>query len=176
MVKCSALYAGSASEASSQAVLVYGNAPKVISLGLWDMYSLALRGSVMGLQCITLLILNQLQRASYNVSGMCHGSSYFGFIVCLCCLCSFRSLVKDSLQVVMLWRNMTSDSAFGREIVVSCGCYMFESLRSLGLVIMDMRRPSGPCISTVSAKVGWVVSSNVPVGTASRTGLMGCVV
>ncbi len=71
---------------------------------------------------------------------------------------------------------MTSDSASGKEIVVSCGWYMFESLRSLGLGIGDMRRPSGPCISTVSAKVGWAVSSNVPVGTASRSGLMECVV
>ena len=41
---CSALYAGSAKEASGQAVLVYGRAPKTASLGSWDMYSLALRG------------------------------------------------------------------------------------------------------------------------------------
>jgi hypothetical protein len=54
---------------------VYGRAPKVASLGSWDMYSLALRGRVMGLQCMTLLILKQLQKASYKVSGMCHGSS-----------------------------------------------------------------------------------------------------
>ncbi len=71
---------------------------------------------------------------------------------------------------------MTSDSAFGKVIAVSCLWYMFESLRSLGLVIVEMRRPSGPCISSVSAKVGWAVSSNVPLGTASRSGLMGCVV
>ena len=76
MVSYSALYIGSASEASGQAVLVYGRAPKVASLGSWDMYSLALRGRVMGLQCITLLILKQLQSASYKASGMCHGSSY----------------------------------------------------------------------------------------------------
>ena len=76
VVRCSALYAGSAKEASGQAVLVYGRAPKIASLGSWDMYSLALSGRVMGLQCMTLLILQHLHNASYKVSGICHGSSY----------------------------------------------------------------------------------------------------
>ena len=76
----------------------------------------------------------------------------------------------------MLWRSMTYESASGKVIVVSCGWYMLESLRSIGLEIVEMRRPSGPCSSTVSADVGWVVSSNAPVGTSSRSGLMGCVV
>ncbi len=76
----------------------------------------------------------------------------------------------------MLCRSMTSDSASGKVIVVSCGLYMFESLRSLGLEIVEMRRPSGPCSSTVSDKVGCAVISNVPVGMASRSGLIGCVV
>ena len=76
VVRCSALYAGSAREAFGQAVLVYGRAPKIASLGLWDMYSLALSGRVMGLQCMTILILKQLHNASYKVSGICHGSSY----------------------------------------------------------------------------------------------------
>ena len=67
VIRCSALYAGNAMEASGQAVLVYGRAPKVASLGSWDMYSLALRGRVMGLQCITLLILKHLHNASYKV-------------------------------------------------------------------------------------------------------------
>jgi len=44
VVKCSALYAGNAREASDHAILVYGRAPKVASLGSWDMYSLAPRG------------------------------------------------------------------------------------------------------------------------------------
>ena len=51
-----------------------------------------------------------------------------------------------------------------------------ESLRSLGFEIVEMRRPSGPCNSIVSANEGWAVSSNAPVGIASRSGLMGCVV
>ena len=76
----------------------------------------------------------------------------------------------------MLWRSMTSESASGKEIVVSCGWYMLESLRNLGLEIVEMSRPSGPCSSTVFVDVGWAVSSNFPVGTASRSGLMGCVV
>jgi hypothetical protein len=84
LVRCSALYAGSASEASGQAVLVYGRAPKVASLGSWDMYYLALRGRVMGLQYMNLLILNQLHNVSYNASGMGHGSSYSK-----CCFFSF---------------------------------------------------------------------------------------
>ena len=71
---------------------------------------------------------------------------------------------------------MTSESASEKVILLSCGWYMLESLRSLGLEIVEMRRPSGPCSSTASIDVGWAVSSNVPVGTASRSGLMGYVV
>jgi len=56
VVRCSAVYDGSAMEALGQAVLVYGRAPKVASLGSWYMYSLALRGRVMELQRMTLLI------------------------------------------------------------------------------------------------------------------------
>ena len=76
VVRCSALYAGNAREASGQAVLVYGRAPNIASLGSWDMYFLAHSERVMGLQCMTLLILKQLHNASYKVSGICHGSSY----------------------------------------------------------------------------------------------------
>ena len=76
----------------------------------------------------------------------------------------------------MLCLSMPSDSASGKVIAVSCGWYMFESLRSLGLEIVEMSRPSGPCSSTNSVKVGWAVISNVPVGMALRSGLMGCVV
>ena len=35
VVSCSALYAGSAKEASGQAVFVHGRAPKTASLGPW---------------------------------------------------------------------------------------------------------------------------------------------
>ena len=76
----------------------------------------------------------------------------------------------------MLCLSMTSDSAFGKVVAVSCGWYMFESLSSLGLVIVEMSRPSGPCSSTNSVEVGWAVISKVLVGMASRSGLMGCVV
>ena len=76
----------------------------------------------------------------------------------------------------MFYRSMTSDSASGKVVVVSCGWYILESLRSLGLEIVEMSRPSGPCSSIVSAKVGWAVISNVPVCTASRSGMIGCVV
>jgi len=94
VVSCSALYDGIAKEASGHAVLVYGRAPKTASLGSWDMYSLAFRGRVMGLQCMTLLILKQLHSVLYKVSGMGQGSSYSNCWFSFCCLCNFRSLVK----------------------------------------------------------------------------------
>ena len=75
----------------------------------------------------------------------------------------------------MLRRSMTSDNDSRKVIVVSCGLCMFESLRSLGLGIVEMRRPSGPYSSTVSDRVECVVISNAPVRTASRSGLIGCV-
>ena len=68
---------------------------------------------------------------------------------------------------------MTSDSASRKVELVSCGWYMFESLRSLGLGIVEMRCPSGACNSTSSVDVGWEVSSNFPVGKASKSGLIG---
>jgi hypothetical protein len=71
---------------------------------------------------------------------------------------------------------MTSDSASGKLELASCGWYMFESLRSLGLGIIEMRCPFGACSSTRSDDVGRAVSSNFPVGKASRSGLMGWVV
>ena len=71
---------------------------------------------------------------------------------------------------------MASDSAYGKVELVSCGWYMFESLRSLGLGIVDMRCPFGACSSTKSDDVGWAVSSNVTVGKASKSGLIGWVV
>ena len=82
----------------------------------------------------------------------------------------------EVLYVACLCRRMASASASAKVLVVSCGWYMLESLRSLGLEIVEMRRPSGQCRSTVSAEVGWAVSSNAPVGTSSRSGLIGCVV
>ncbi len=55
---------------------------------------------------------------------------------------------------MVLCLSMASDSASGKEIVVSCGWYMLESLRNLGLVIVEMSRSSGPCSSTFSVEVG----------------------
>ena len=67
---------------------------------------------------------------------------------------------------------MTPDNAYGNVELVSYGWYMFESLRSLVLGIVEMRRPFGAGRSTESDEVGWAVISNVPVGTASRLGLI----
>ena len=76
----------------------------------------------------------------------------------------------------MLCRSMTSASVYGKEVAVSWEWYVFESLRNLGLEIVETRRPYGSCSSTVSDEVGWAVISNVPMGKASRSGLIGWVV
>ena len=76
----------------------------------------------------------------------------------------------------MLCRSMTSDSASGKGVVVSCGWYIFESLRNLVLEMVEMRRTHGSYSSTMSDNVGWAVISNVPVGRESRSGLIGCVI
>ena len=71
---------------------------------------------------------------------------------------------------------MSSDSVSGKLELAFCRWYMFESLRILDLGIVEMRCPSGACSSTESDDVGWAVSSNVPVGMASKSGLIGWVV
>ena len=69
---------------------------------------------------------------------------------------------------------MAFDTSSGKVDVVPCGWYMFESLRSLALVIMEMRRPSGAWSSAESNKeVGWEMISDAPVGTVSRSGVLG---
>ena len=72
---------------------------------------------------------------------------------------------------MVLCLRMTSDSASGKVELVSCGWKIFESLRNLSLGIPEMMRPSGAWSSTKSDEVGWAVFSNVPVGTASKSGL-----
>ena len=76
----------------------------------------------------------------------------------------------------MLCRSRTYESASGKVELVSCEWYIFEGLRSLGLGTVEMRRPFGPCSSTKSDEVRWVVISNVPVGTASKSGLIGWII
>jgi hypothetical protein len=97
VVSCSDLYSGSARDSYGQTDLAYERSAKIASLGSWDIYFLARTGRVMGLQCMTRLILKQLHIVSYMVSGMSHGSSYYSLCLCFCCLCSFLSFVKVSL-------------------------------------------------------------------------------
>jgi hypothetical protein len=78
--------------------------------------------------------------------------------------------------VVALCRRMTSANACGKVALDSCGWYMFVSLCSLALRLGEIKRPSGACSSTESKEVGWDVISNAPVGTPSRSGLIGWVV
>ena len=54
VVICCDFHDSSAREASGHAVLVYGRAQKTASLGSCDLYSLALRGRVVRLQCMAL--------------------------------------------------------------------------------------------------------------------------
>ena len=81
--------------------------------------------------------------------------------------------MKASLQVVALCRSTTPATASGKVVVVSCGWYMFMSLRSLAFRIGEMRIPYGAWSSTESNEVGWEMISNAPMGTASRSGLIG---
>ena len=62
------------------------------------------------------------------------------------------------------------------ELVGRKGRYIFVNLCSLVFGMAVMRRPSGAWISTKFRDVWCAVISNVPVGAASRSGLMGCVV
>ena len=71
---------------------------------------------------------------------------------------------------------MTSTNAYGKVVLDSCGWYMFVSLCSLALKLGETRRPSGAWSSTESMEVGWEEISNAPVGTESRSGLIGWVV
>jgi len=71
---------------------------------------------------------------------------------------------------------MTSASASGKVVVVSCGRNMFVSLCSLDFRMGEMSFPSSACRSTESKEEGCEVISNAPVGTASRSGFIGWVV
>ena len=68
---------------------------------------------------------------------------------------------------------MTPANASEKVVVVSCGWYMLLSFFNLTLGIGEMRHPSGAWNSTVSKEMGWEVISKAPVGTASRSGLIG---
>ena len=68
----SALYSGRASDLPFHADFVYGRAPKAASLGSCEIFSLARRGSMMGLQCMILFMLKHVLSVSYMVSGICH--------------------------------------------------------------------------------------------------------
>ena len=63
-----------------------------------------------------------------------------------------------------------------RVVVDSCERYTIVSLCSLAFRIGKMRSPSGAWSRTESKDVGWEVITNDPVGTASRSGLIGWVV
>ena len=69
--------------------------------------------------------------------------------------------MKVSLCVVAFWHRTTSDNASGQVDLVSCGWYMFVSLCSLALVIVEMRRPSWAWSSTESKEAGKEVISNL---------------
>ena len=78
--------------------------------------------------------------------------------------------------MVALCRSMTSAMASGGVVVDYCGWYIFVSLFNLAFRMGGMRCPYRAWSSTKSKEVGWKVISNVPVGTASSSGLIGWVV
>ena len=89
----------------------------------------------------------------------------------------FRFFVKVFLYVLALCLNMMAAMAYGSASYMdSDRWYIILSLWILDLRIWEMRCPSGVCSSTDSGNVGWEVISKDPVGTASKSGLIGMVV
>ena len=78
--------------------------------------------------------------------------------------------------MVALCRSIASAMASKRVFMGCCGRYIFVNLCNRAFKIGEMRRPSGACSSTEFEDVGCEVISNEPVGMASRSGLVGCVV
>ena len=78
--------------------------------------------------------------------------------------------------MVALCRSIASAIASWSVVVDSCGRYIIMSLFSLDFRIEDTRCPSGAWSSTEFMEVGWEVITNDPLGTASRSGLIGWVV
>ena len=60
----SGLYSSRARDMPLHADFVYGRAPKAASLGSCEIYSLARRGRMMALQCMTRFMLKQVLSAS----------------------------------------------------------------------------------------------------------------
>jgi len=56
--------------------------------------------------------------------------------------------------VVALCRGMTSDNAYGKVVVDSCGWCIFVSLCNMAFMIGKMRRPSGEWSSAESKEGG----------------------
>ena len=76
--------------------------------------------------------------------------------------------------MVALSRSMTRANASGKVVVVSSEWYKFMSLCNLAFgIIVEMRRPAGAWSSTESRELWCKVISNAPVGTASRSRLIG---
>jgi hypothetical protein len=78
--------------------------------------------------------------------------------------------------VVALCLSVASAIASGSVVVNSCGQYILVSFCSLDFRIGEMMHPSGAWISTELGEVGWEFITNNPVGSASRSGLIGWVV
>ena len=78
--------------------------------------------------------------------------------------------------MVALCRSIAPAIASGSVVVDSCGRYILLNFFSLAFRIGEMRRPSGAWSSTESGEVGWEVITNDPVGTVSRSRMLGWVV
>jgi hypothetical protein len=71
---------------------------------------------------------------------------------------------------------MPMTNVSGKVVAVSCEWYMFVSLCNLAFRMGEMSLPSRACSNTEIKEVGWEVISNAPVGTTSRSRLIGWVV
>jgi hypothetical protein len=72
--------------------------------------------------------------------------------------------------------DLAADASRRRVSLETCGRYIFVSLCNVAFVRREMRSPSGAWSSTESKEVGWEVITNAPMGTASRSRLIGWVV
>jgi hypothetical protein len=128
------------------------------------------------LQCRILSIWKQSWSVSYSWSGMAHPPQRRGwvsmvFFALLSCSSSWIFLRWCCL--LFLWMRCASDSSNGGLLGVLL--YMSCSLSSLRFSIVLMRVPSGLCSVLCDGFVGCWVSSYLPVGFMSRSGLIGVV-
>ena len=136
------MYSGRARDVPLHVDFVYERAPKAASLGSCEIYSLAWRGRMIGLQCMTLFMLKQVCSASYMVSGISHtlllASSGYGLwglyslvsLVCVwvgsivVCLCVRLAIAPGSDVLLSFASGLLFRGGRGGPYFLSCGCFV----------------------------------------------------